>query len=122
MSAGTRDVDAILAVYYALPGGGAMATLRRDAELTRHDSHQAVAGLTGQYMLMTYCGRSRVAEGLRGFGISTLVLPIDAERAQLNDRRSAPTDRVGRERQRKRHPVLFTQRLVLAQDTVVARR
>jgi hypothetical protein len=36
-----------------------------------------------------------------------LVLRVDAELAQLDDRRSAPPSRVGRERQRERHPVRF---------------
>src|SRR5919106_2560376 len=50
------------------------------------------------------------------------VLQVDAELAQLDDRRSAPADRVGRERQRERHPVRFAERLALAQDAVVPGR
>jgi hypothetical protein len=51
-----------------------------------------------------------------------LVLQVDAEPAQLDDRRSAPADRVGRERQHEGHPVRFAKRLALAQDAVVPRR
>jgi hypothetical protein len=47
------------------------------------------------------------------------VLEVNAELAQLDDCRSPPTDRVGRERQRERHPVLFAERLARAQDAVV---
>jgi hypothetical protein len=46
----------------------------------------------------------------------------DAELAELDDRRSTPADRVGRERQRERHPVRLAERLAVAQDVVVARR
>jgi hypothetical protein len=34
----------------------------------------------------------------------------------------AAADRVGRKRQRERHPVCFAERLAVAQDAVVARR
>ena len=63
-----------------------------------------------------------LTEGSVGFGISGRLLQVDAELAQLDDRRSAPADRVGRERQRERHPVRLAQRLALAQDAVVPRR
>jgi hypothetical protein len=45
-----------------------------------------------------------------------------AELPKLDDRGSAPADRVGRERQRERHPVRLVQRLAVAQDAVVPRR
>jgi hypothetical protein len=51
-----------------------------------------------------------------------LVLQIDAELAELDDRRSAPANRVRRERQHERHPVLLAERLAVAQDAVVPRR
>jgi hypothetical protein len=51
-----------------------------------------------------------------------LGLQVDAELAQFDDRRSAPADRVGRERERERHPVLLPQRLPVAQHLVVAGR
>jgi hypothetical protein len=60
--------------------------------------------------------------GRSGFYMLWLVLRIEAELAQLDDRGSAPADRVGRERQRERHPVRFAERLAVAQDAVVARR
>jgi hypothetical protein len=36
-----------------------------------------------------------VTERSAGFGITALVLQVDAELAQFDDRRSAPADRVG---------------------------
>jgi hypothetical protein len=54
----------------------------------------------------------RKVGGLRD--VSALALQLDAELAQLNDRRSAPADRVSRERQReRRHPVRPAQRLTV---------
>jgi hypothetical protein len=50
------------------------------------------------------------------------VLEVGAELAELDDRRSTPADRVGRERQHERHPVRLAERLALAQDALVARR
>src|SRR4051794_398686 len=49
-------------------------------------------------------------------------LQVDAELAEFEDRCSAPADRVGKIRQRERHPVRFAERLALAQDAVVPRR
>src|SRR5918995_1081480 len=73
-------------------------------------------------VVRTYRRRSPVTERSAGFGISGRLLQVDAELAQLDDRRSAPADRVGRERQRERHPVRFAERLALAQDAVVPGR
>jgi hypothetical protein len=66
--------------------------------------------------------RGPVTARSAGFGISWLVLQIDAELAELDDRRPTPADRVGRERQHERHPVRLAERLAVAQDAVVARR
>src|SRR5512132_386449 len=49
----------------------------------------------------------------------SLVLQTDAELAQLDDGRSAPAGCVGREGQHERHPVLFPERLAVAEDAVV---
>src|ERR671914_1027502 len=70
----------------------------------------------------TYGRRSPVTERSAGFGFLVPLLEVDAELAQFDDRRSAPADRVRRERQRERHPVRFAERLALAQDAVVPRR
>src|SRR5919198_6027355 len=66
--------------------------------------------------------RSPVTEKSAGFGISGRVLRIDSELAEFDDRRTAPADGVGRERQRERHPIRLAQRLAVAQHAVVARR
>jgi hypothetical protein len=50
-----------------------------------------------------------------------LVLEVDAELPQLDDRCPAPTGRVGRERQHERHPIRLAKLLAVAQDTVVPR-
>jgi hypothetical protein len=49
-----------------------------------------------------------------------VLLEVDAEFAQFDDCRSSPAGRVGREREREGHPVLFAERLAIAQDLVVA--
>ena len=50
------------------------------------------------------------------------MLEVDAQLAQFDDRRSAPADRVGRERQHERHPIRFAEGLAVAQDAIVPRR
>jgi chorismate mutase len=59
--------------------------------------------------------RGPVTARSAGFGIFSTVLQIDAELAELDDRRSTPADRVGRERQRERHPIRLSERLAFAQ-------
>ena len=49
-------------------------------------------------------------------------LELDAELAELDDRGSSPSGRVGRERQHERHAVGLSKRLAVAQHAVVARR
>jgi hypothetical protein len=64
-----------------------------------------------------------VTERSAGFGIFwARTREIDAELAEFDDRRSAPADRVGRERQGERHPVCLAQGLAVAQDAVVPGR
>jgi hypothetical protein len=48
-------------------------------------------------------------------------LQVDANLAQFDDRRAAPSNRVGRKRQHERHSVLLSERLPVAQDAVVGR-
>jgi len=47
---------------------------------------------------------------------------VDAELAQVEDRRLAPAAGVGGEREREGHPVRFSEWLAVAQDVVVAGR
>jgi hypothetical protein len=46
-------------------------------------------------------------------------LDLDAELAQVDERRSAPPSRVRRERQREGHPVGLAKRLAVAEDAIV---
>jgi hypothetical protein len=63
-----------------------------------------------------------VTERSAGFGISAIVLQVDPELAQLDDRRAAPADRVGRKRQRERLPFALRSGLPARNAVVPGRR
>src|SRR5919204_5136722 len=50
------------------------------------------------------------------------LLEVDAELAELDDRGSAPADRVGREWQHERHPIRLAERFAVTQHAVVPGR
>jgi transaldolase len=92
-------------------------------ELARLVREDAIVGVTSNPTIFAQAishGEAYDAE-LRKLRVSSAwcyrvpsVLQIDTELAAFDDRRSAPADRVGRERQRERHPVRLAQRFAVA--------
>src|SRR6266508_4543466 len=105
---------------YSMRSGGPYATFPALAEWPAEDDEAVVDEGVHERCVLVPPALASFSEGPRV--ARALVLQVDAEPAQLDDRRSAPADRVGRERQHERHPVRFAKRLAVAQDAVVPRR